>query len=276
MLRASPVLLTRRKAAYLPSCFERPAVHHEQPHVALGGGRQVFLGDAVAVAEHGVDHLVEIGPLVFADQEHVLSAGALQRLDDHLVVLLADESLDLVDVAADARLRADLFGKLLEVRFVDRAGQVFRVVEDHHAAVGDELAEENAGRLGPGALDRIGRRIVAEHDDVELVEIDVLGFVVGRLQLGEEFFERLVALAADTAGQGVDRTVGGADEIADAERVALVAHVHGGHREPGRGVRGQLGVDVVDDEGDFHWRRLVPVDAVIGLVSGRANVSSDS
>ena len=59
-------------------------------------------------------------------------------------------------------LGADLFGELLEVRFVDARGQVLGVVEHHHAAAGDELAEEDAGRLGPGPLDRIGRRIVAE------------------------------------------------------------------------------------------------------------------
>jgi hypothetical protein len=47
--------------------------------------------------------------------------------------------------------------------------------------------------------------------------------------------------------------VGRAQKVADAKRVALVAHVRGRHRQARRGVRGDLGLDVVDDEGDFHW-----------------------
>ena len=218
----------------------------------MAAAGKILLGDAISVAEHGIEHLVEVGPLVFTDQEHILAARALQRLDDDFIVLLADEPLELVDVAADACLWPDLFRKLLEVGFVDRAGEIFGIVEDHHAAIGDELTEEDAGRLGPGALDRVGRRIVAEQQDVELIEVDVFGRVIVGLQLCQKFLERLVALAADLAGHGVDRSIGGADEIAHAERVALVAHVHGRHGEARRGVRSHLGVNVVDDEGDFH------------------------
>ena len=187
LLRASPRFVDAAEGGVLAVVHQRPAVHHEQPHVAFRRGRQVFLGDAVAVAHHGVDHLVEVGPLLGADEEHVLAAGALQRLDHDLVVLLVDESLDLVDIAADARLRPHLFGEVLEVGFVERVGQVLRVVEHHHAAAGHELAEQDAGRLGPGALGRVGRRIVAQQQHVELVEADRLRLVVLRLQLSRNF-----------------------------------------------------------------------------------------
>ena len=203
LLRASPVLLTRRNAAYLPSCIERPAVHHEQPHVAFAGGGQVLLGDAVAVADHGVDHLVEIGPLVFADEEHVLAAGALQRLDDDLAVLLVDELLDLVDIAADARFRPDLFGEVLEVGFVERVGQVLGIVEHDHAA-----AARRAGRRGCRRSAAQGRSVASVDGSLRSSSTSrssrliCSGWASSRLQLVEKLFERLVRLAVGRCGRG--------------------------------------------------------------------------
>ena len=93
-------------------------------------------------------------------------------------------------------------GKVLEVRFVERVGQVLGVVEHHHAAAGDELAEQDAGRLGPGALGGVGRRIVAQQQHVELVEADRFGLGVVGLQILEELFERLVASCRWSCGRG--------------------------------------------------------------------------
>ena len=52
---------------------QRLAVHQEQPHVALGRGRQVLLGDDVAVAADRVDHLVQVGHVVRPDEEDALA-----------------------------------------------------------------------------------------------------------------------------------------------------------------------------------------------------------
>src|SRR4051812_46853209 len=35
---------------------KRLAIHHEDPYVALRRGRQVFLSDAVTIAQDGIDH----------------------------------------------------------------------------------------------------------------------------------------------------------------------------------------------------------------------------
>ena len=48
------------KRRVFPAIAERAAVHDEHPRIPLGRSRQVFLGDDVAVAAQGLDHLVQI------------------------------------------------------------------------------------------------------------------------------------------------------------------------------------------------------------------------
>lgn len=108
---------------------------------------------------------------------------------------------------------------------------------------------------GPKGIDRIGRRVVAEHHDVEFIEIDMLR-IFRRLQFGQELIKRFVAFVTNRAGNGVDRPIAGTNKVADAERIRLVASVRGSHRQARGRVRGQLGLDVVNDEGDFHGRRI--------------------
>ena len=68
--RLSPVLFTRRNAAWWFAGDEGLAVHHEQPHVTVVGVGQHLLGDHVAVAPDRLDHLVEVGGLVARHEEH--------------------------------------------------------------------------------------------------------------------------------------------------------------------------------------------------------------
>jgi hypothetical protein len=87
-------------------------------------------------------------------------------------MLLLDEFFEFVHVAADTSFRPYLLGELLKVRFVNRVAKVLRIIEDHYAAVSHELSEENAGRLGPRAVNCISGWVVAQQQYVHLVEID--------------------------------------------------------------------------------------------------------
>jgi hypothetical protein len=53
---------------------ERLAIHHEEADVTLHGVGEELLGDDVAVASDGFDHLVEVGRLVAGHQEDAAAA----------------------------------------------------------------------------------------------------------------------------------------------------------------------------------------------------------
>src|SRR5262249_42265637 len=62
--------------------FQRGTVHDKEPHIPFGRFGQVLLGNDIAIAAHGLDHLIEVSQVVLANQKYALAAGTLQRLND--------------------------------------------------------------------------------------------------------------------------------------------------------------------------------------------------
>jgi len=151
---------------------KRLAVHEEQPHVALLGGREVFLGDHVAISAHRIDHLIQIRAISLSNQEHTLPPGALQRLEDDLSPFGLPEILDLVPIPRDDRPGPHVLREELEVHLVHRLREPVGVVENDQSPAHRDASEDDARPLRPGALALIGGGVVPEHHDVEVVDRD--------------------------------------------------------------------------------------------------------
>ena len=232
--------------------YERLAVHHEEPHVALVGVGQDLLCDDVAVATDRLDHLVEVGRLVARHEEHAAAPGALQRLEHGLPAHGVDELGDLGGLPGDEGAGPDRFGEVLEVRLVDGVGEVARVVHDERAPAHRELAEEDAGRHRPRALDGVVGGVVAHHEHVEVVDADRLVRLVGLhdLEVGAPgpCASRPFAVRAWAATEPSGRWLKSSTPMSHAScprRVAASASAGGR-------VLGRLGGDAVDDEADLH------------------------
>ena len=78
--------------------LQRPAVHHEQPHVAFFRGRQIFLADHESVTADGVDHLVEVRNVALVGRERrwhrrsLAAASARQRPSSLANALISSRS----------------------------------------------------------------------------------------------------------------------------------------------------------------------------------------
>ena len=112
---------------------------------------------------------------------------------------------------------------MLEVRLGQGVGQGVRVVDHEHARGGDELTEGDAGGGRPGAVGGVVGRVVAQHDDVEVVH-PRLHRVLLALHGLEVALEGAVVLvrAVGEHGQGAVRLVG---EVPRPEQVHLMAGV---------------------------------------------------
>lgn len=176
----------------------------------------------------------------------------MQRLEHRRPSELAGELRDLVAIAGDERAGTYRFGKVLEVGLVDGVGEAERVVDHEHAAADGELGEEDARGHGPGPVAGIGSRVVAHHEDVEVVDGDPLPGGLRALDVGQVRVQRPVVLAGRPRSRGADHPVGAVGEIADPHEPRLVAHPGRCEGEPGGRVAGDLGLDVVDDEADLH------------------------
>ena len=245
----------RRKAAYFPFVFQRLAVHHEQPHVALGRFGQVLLGDDVAVAADGFNHLVQIAQVVLADQKNPLASGALQRLNDDVSAQVAGEGSNFAAVAGDERRRADFLGKELEVHLVDGLGQAVGIVQHDHAPQHGGPAEHDAGDLGPATPAGVLGRVVAEHQDVEVVDGDAVGAGSGPAKLVEVGSQDFVLFLGGRAGSGAGVVVGVEREVAGADQPGLVTAIDGRHRQPRGCVGGLFRFQGINDKADTHERK---------------------
>ena len=170
LLRMSPPLRTRRKAAYLPFDLQRPAVHDEEPHVALRRGGEVLLRDHEPVAADGVDHLVEVGDVVGSNEEHAGAARALQRLQDDVAALLLAKSL----ISSRSRVMSvrgrTSSGNSWKYILLAGLGQAVWIVDDDDAAPHGQAAELGGGRGRPRPVEEVVGGHVAQHQDVEIVD----------------------------------------------------------------------------------------------------------
>jgi hypothetical protein len=94
--------------------------------------------------------------------------------------------------------------------------------------------------------------------------------MIVRLNIGQKLVERFIALSVRPTGMGVNRTIGGAQEITDAEHETLVSHVCSSHGQPSGRILRQLGLNVVYDESDlhtFHPVKTRPTSAVNAQVT---------
>ena len=124
------------------------------------------------------------------------------------------------------------------------------------AGGGDELAEGHPRHDRPRPVDDVVSRVVAHHDDVELVQTDEVVDAVGALECVEELLERLV-VARCGAAAGRQRAVRLVGEVLESHQPHVVAHRAGGHGQPGGRVLRLLGGNAVDDETDLHLGQLL-------------------
>ena len=117
-------------------------------------------------------------------------------------------------------------------------------------------AEEDAGHLSPVPPTDVFRRVVAEHEDIEVVDCDSLGATVRSANFLQVRIKRLVLWLGRRMGTGADVVVRIEREVARADEPRFVAAIDGRHREPCRGVRRRFGFHLVNNKADFHGRLI--------------------
>jgi hypothetical protein len=111
---------------------------------------------------------------------------------------------------------------MLEVRLVDRVGEVHRVVEHDHAVPHRELSEEDARGLRPRSIRLVLRRIISQHQHVERSRVDRLEPRLVALQLFEIPLKRLVFGVLRRPRGRPNGTVGRVHKIRHAQQPRLV------------------------------------------------------
>ncbi len=75
---------------------------------------------------------------------------------------------------------------MLEVGLVDGVGKMDGIVDHDHPTGRRQLAEQYARGLGPGTVEGVDGGIVAEHEDVELGDVDPPALVPVPLDVAQE------------------------------------------------------------------------------------------
>ena len=161
------------------------------------------------------------------------------------------ERLHVVGVAGDQSLGPHFLREGLEIELVDRTAEAVRIVQHEHAALGRLAPEQYADVGRPGHRLRVERRVAAQHQHVDVLDVDRLGLRRRLLHRLEEGGMVLVLAARREAGVDAQLFVAqrkvGRGQIADS--VAAQGRGMCKHR---RRVIGELAFHVVDEEGDQH------------------------
>ena len=268
-----------------PTDRAHAAPHQQHPLVALGHGRQVLLNHDVPVAADGGYHLRQVRGLPATDVEDVPSAESGQRFDDRRTVEFPQERAYPLQRARHQGLRPQLDREPGQVHLGSRARQPIGIVDHDDARLFQAPAKIDRG-IEVVAVNRVsfsGVGIVAQEDNIEIVQPDrfanglrrderphVSGNVAYAARTGLDQFSSNVSLLPLPQSLPQGQPVNG-------QEPDIVTPPERGKSQVGRGVRGPLRPNAVDDEAEPHGREGAGSIAVFSRPFGKVDpMSSDT
>ena len=145
-------------------------------------------------------------------------------------------------------LGSHFFGKRLEVHLVLGLCQSIWIVQDDDAVAHRNPPEVNGRSLGPFPLSLLGRRVVAEHQDVQVVHGHALCDRAPSLEIAQVGLARGVASLRNSPRSSLHMLIWVVGKVSDADHPSFVAPLCRGDTKPSCCVSRFLGRNIVDDK----------------------------
>ncbi len=148
--------------------------------------------------------------------------------------------------------RAHLFGKKLEIHFVEGIGQAVGMVQDHNTVTHGYTPENKPCGLSPWTVYDICRRIIAQHQHIEVVDGNALFNCTSALQFFEKHLSEFIPFSRNAPCRSPYFLIRIIGQVGNAHQPCLMAHIHRGHSHTDSCVPGLFRHDIVDNKPYSH------------------------